>query len=157
MKLNAQNQMRLLKAVGIGFCGITVLPLSSLSQPKLNQHLTQHCQNVDLGTAQNCPMPLRFQIGAYGALVNDQLKLTPETRYYAFKARAGQSLTLSFVGKSALRAGLTFPNGSGDGPFGGEGSIVELPQTGTYIIYVGQNTMSGEPWRGAFSLAVLIR
>jgi hypothetical protein len=157
MKLNAQNRMRLLKAIGIGFCGLTVLPLSSLSQPKHNQHLTQHCRNIDLGTVQSCPMPLRFQRGAYGALVNDQLKLTPETRYYAFKARAGQRLTLSFVGKGALRAGLLFPNGSGDGPFGGEGSIIELPQTGTFIIYIGQNTMSGEPWQGAFSLAVLIK
>ena len=157
MILNSRRAIQALIAVGIGPYAVTVLPLSSLSQPKLNQPPTQRCRLVDLGAFQNCPMPLHFEPGAYGTLVNDQLRHTPETRYYALKARAGQRLTLSFLGKGALRAGLTFHNGSGDGPFSGEGNTLELPQTGTYIIYIGQNTMSGEPWRGPFSLAVIMK
>ena len=157
MILNSKRAIQALIAVGIGPYAVTVLPLSSLSQPKPNPHLTQRCRIVDLGAFQNCPMPLRFEPRAYGALVNDQLKQIPDTRYYALKARAGQRLTLTFAGKGALRAGLTFPNGSGDGPFSGEGNTLELPQAGTYIIYIGQNTMSGEPWRGPFSLAVIMK
>ena len=157
MNLMAQNKIRLLMAFKIAFCGVMLLPLSSLAQPKLNQPATQRCRLVDLGAFQNCPMPLHFEPGAYGTLVNDQLRNTPETRYYALKARAGQRLNLSFLGKGALRAGLTFPNSSGEGPFSGEGSTIELPQTGTYIIYIGQNTMSGEPWQETFSLAVLVK
>jgi hypothetical protein len=146
-----------LSAMAISFWSVTLMPLKSLSQPNPTQHAAQRCRIVDLGAFQNCPIPLRFESGAYGTLVNDQLKRIPGTRYYSLKARAGQRLTLTFAGKGALRAGLTFPNGGGDGPFSGEGNTIKLPQTGTYIIYVGQNTMSGEPWRGPFSLAVIVK
>ena len=143
--------------MAIGLYGATLIPLKSLSQSKLTQHSTQRCRIVDLGAFQDCPIPLRFEPGAYGVLVNDQLKRIPEIRYYSLKARAGQRLTLTFAGKGGLRAGITFPNGSGDGPFSGNGNTIELHQTGTYIIYIGQNTMSGEPWKGLFSLAVIVK
>lgn len=118
---------------------------------------TQTCSSVQRGTSQNCPLPLSFSQGSYGALINDRLNATPQTRYYSLSAKQGQRLILSFAGAGALRAGITFPNGGGDGPFSGEGNIIELPSTGTYVIYIGQNTMSGQPWHGNFTLAVIIK
>lgn len=109
------------------------------------------------GTSETCPIPLRFARGSYGVLVDGVLTLTPDHRYYSIAARAGQHMTISFVGLGALRAGIIFPGGSGDGPFGGEGNTITLPSTGTYIIYIGQNTMAGDPWRGGFTLSVLVR
>ncbi len=109
------------------------------------------------GASAACPIPLRFARGSYGAMANGVLTGTPDTRYYSIAARAGQQMTVSFVGLGPLRAGITFPDGNGDGPFDGSGNVIALPSTGVYIIYIGQNTMAGEPWRGGFTLSVLIR
>jgi hypothetical protein len=109
------------------------------------------------GTSEACPIPLRFVRGSYGAMTDGVLRYTPETRYYAVTARAGQRMTITFVGLGAMRAGLLYPNGSGQGPFGGEGGTITLPSNGTYIIYLSQNTMAGDPWRGGFTLSVLVR
>ena len=157
MTPRSKKALRVLSVIAISVWGVTVMPPNSYSQIERTQALTQSCRIAKQGTSKNCPIPLRFEPNAYGALINDQLKLTPELRYYLLKARTGQRLTLTFAGKGALRAGITFPNGNGDGPFSGEGNTVALPQTGTYIIYIGQNTMSGNPWRGSFSLAVMVK
>ena len=154
---NSKTASQILLAMALSVWGVTVMPLKSYSQIERTQALTQSCPIAKQGTSKNCPIPLRFEPNAYGVLINDQLKLTPEIRYYSLKARTGQRLTLTFAGKGALRAGITFPNGSGDGPFSGEGNTVVLPQMGTYIIYIGQNTMSGDPWRGTFSLALIVK
>ncbi len=109
------------------------------------------------GTSEVCPIALRFARGSYGVMIDGVLTRIPDMRYYSIAARAGQQMTISFVGLAALRAGITFPGGGGDGPFGGEGNTITLPNTGTYIIYIGQNTMAGDPWRGGFTLSVLVR
>ena len=109
------------------------------------------------GTSEACPIALRFARGSYGVMVNGALTRTPDMRFYAIAARAGQQMTISFAGLGALRAGITFPDGGGDGPFGGEGNTITLPSNGAYIIYIGQNTMAGDPWRGGFTLSVLVR
>ncbi len=157
MTPSSKIAIRVLSALAISAWGVTVMPSKSYSQIERTQPLTQSCPIAKQGTSKNCPIPLRFEPNAYGALISDQLKLTPEIRYYSLKAHTGQRLTLTFAGKGALRAGITFPNGSGDGPFSGEGNTLALPQSGTYIIYIGQNTMSGDPWRGSFSLAVIVK
>ena len=56
-----------------------------------------------------------------------------------------------------MRGGINFPGGSGDGPFSGEGNTITLPTSGDYILYLGQNTMAGEPWVGGYSLGVMVR
>jgi hypothetical protein len=144
-------------AMAISAGGVTIAPLIGISQALSDQTLAQGCTAANRGTSPNCPFALRFQPGAYGTLINDQLTATPQIRYYALDARAGQRLTLIFAGAGGLRAGITFPGGNGDGPFTGEGNTIELPQTGKYVLYIGQNTMSSQPWRGSFSLAVMVR
>lgn len=109
------------------------------------------------GLVESCPLPLRFARGSYGTLVNGTLTRIPDQRYYSMKARAGQFLTLSFTGIGPMRGGITFPGSGGDGPFDGSGNTIALPTTGTYVIYLGQNTMAGDVWRGPFTLAVLVR
>jgi hypothetical protein len=152
-----QSVIQGLAVIAISTGGLTIAPLIGISQALSDQPLAQGCTAANRGTSSNCPFALRFQPGAYGALINDQLTATPQIRYYALDARAGQRLTLIFAGAGGLRAGITFPGGSGDGPFTGEGNTIELPRTGKYILYIGQNTMSGQPWRGNFSLAVMVK
>ncbi len=109
------------------------------------------------GTDASCPIRVQFAAGTYGTTVHGRLTLAPDHRYYVVRARAGQRMILSFVGAGAMRGGVSFPDGSGDGPFNGEGDVIILPATGDYIVYVGQNTMAGPIWTGRFSLSILIR
>lgn len=109
------------------------------------------------GTDASCPIRVQFAAGTYGTTVHGRLTLAPDQRYYVVRARAGQRMILSFVGAGAMRGGISFPDGSGDGPFYGEGDVIILPTTGDYIVYVGQNTMAGPIWTGRFSLSMLIR
>ena len=129
----------------------------SISQVLPEQRQTKSCSSSKRGSSEACPLPLRFETGAYGVLVTDRLNVIPQTRYYSLKAKAGQRLTLTFAGAGDLRAGITFPGESGDGPFSGEGNAIALPTAGTYILYISQNTMSGQPWKGTFSLAAIVR
>lgn len=117
----------------------------------------QTCPKSQLGVSDRCPLPITIKRNSFGALIDDRLTKAPEVRYYSLQAKRGQRLTLSFAGAGALRGGITFPDGGGDGPFYGDGNTIELPQTGNYIIYVGQNTMSGEPWVGTVSIAIIIK
>jgi hypothetical protein len=109
------------------------------------------------GTSQSCPIHLRFTRGSYGVMVDGVLTRTPDARYYSIAARAGQHMIITFTGLGAMRGGIVYPGGGGDGPFDGQGTVITLPSNGTYIIYLGQNTMAGEPWRGGFTLSVLVR
>lgn len=110
-----------------------------------------------LGKTQDCPIPLRFTRGSYGVMVNGVFTREPDTRYYSVAARAGQLMTLSFHGAGPMRGGVTFPRSGGDGPFNGQGDTIRLPRNGVYIVYVGQNTMAGNPWRGGYTLSVMVR
>lgn len=109
------------------------------------------------GTSQSCPIPLRFARGSYGAMADGVLTQMPDARYYSINARAGQRMIITFTGLGAMRGGITYPAGGGDGPFDGQGTVITLPSNGTYIIYLGQNTMAGDPWRGGYTLSVLVR
>lgn len=157
MVSQTQSIIQTTTALIFGTIGATTFSLNSISQAQSVFEISQNCTKAQRGTTSNCPLPISFSQGSYGALVNDYLNASPEIRYYSLAANAGQRLTLSFTGAGALRAGITFPNGSGDGPFSGEGNTIELPSTGTYIIYIGQNTMSGEAWRGNFTMAILVK
>ncbi|WP_013323610.1 hypothetical protein [Gloeothece verrucosa] len=140
------------------FLGVFLsLGLMGFSDQPLPIEYAQACTTAQRGSSQSCPQPITFAQGAYGALVNDRLSSSPQTRYYSLAATGGQRLTLTFAGAGPLRAGITFPGGGGDGPFDGEGNTIELPRSGTYIIYISQNTMAGQPWRGGFSLALIVR
>ncbi|ACK71856.1 hypothetical protein PCC7424_3463 [Gloeothece citriformis PCC 7424] len=141
----------------VSLIGVITFSLKNATYSYPLNSIAQNCPNAQRGTSQNCPLPINFSQGSYGALINDHLSATPQMRYYSLSARSGQRLTLSFAGAGPLRAGITFPNNSGDGPFSGDGNTIELPQTGTYIIYIGQNTMSGQPWRGNFTMAVIVK
>lgn len=109
------------------------------------------------GIQETCPIRIRFAAGAYGALVNGTLTRTPDVRYYVINARAGQKMYLTFLGKGYMRGGITYPNGSGDGPFVSGQTVIDLPQTGDYILYLGQHTMASEPWTGKFTLSVMVQ
>lgn len=109
------------------------------------------------GTEETCPIRIRFAAGAYGALVNGTLTHAPDVRYYVINARAGQKMYLTFLGKGYMRGGIKYPNGSGDGPFVSGQTVIDLPQTGNYIIYLGQHTMASEPWTGKFTLSVMVQ
>ena len=89
--------------------------------------------------------------------MHGRLTVAPQQKYYALRMRAGQRLTITFAGAGAMRGGINFPGGSGDGPFSGEGNTITLPTSGDYILYLGQNTMAGEPWVGGYSLGVMVR
>jgi hypothetical protein len=117
----------------------------------------QKCSKSRLGSSDKCPLPITVRRGSFSALIDDCLTEAPQVRYYSLQAKRGQRLTITFAGSGALRGGITFPGGGGDGPFYGDGNTIELPQTGNYIIYLGQNTMSGEPWVGSFSIAIIIK
>ena len=80
-----------------------------------------------------------------------------QARYYVIHARAGQKMYLAFLGRGHLRGGITYPNGSGDGPFVSGQTVLDLPQTGDYIIYLGQHTMADEAWTGRFTLSVMVQ
>ena len=109
------------------------------------------------GSSASCPIRISLLRGTYGTTVHGRLTFAPQQKYYALRARAGQLLTITFAGYGAMRGGINFPGGGGDGPFSGEGSTIDLPVTGDYILYLGQNTMAGEPWTGGYSLGVMIR
>ncbi|MDV3003018.1 MAG: hypothetical protein N5P05_004673 (plasmid) [Chroococcopsis gigantea SAG 12.99] len=119
--------------------------------------ISQKCPKSRSGSSDKCPLPITVRRGSFGALIDDRLTEAPQVRYYSLHAKRGQRLTITFAGSGALRGGITFPAGGGDGPFYGDGNTIELPLTGNYIIYVGQNTMSGEPWVGTFSIALIIK
>ena len=40
---------------------------------------------------------------------------------------------------------------------GGRGQLIDLPQTGDYILYLGQHTMADEAWTGKFTLSVMVQ
>ncbi len=109
------------------------------------------------GSSATCPIRISLLRGTYGTTVHGRLTLAPQQKYYALRARAGQWLTITFAGFGTMRGGINFPGGGGEGPFDGEGNTLELPATGDYILYLGQNTMAGEPWTGGYSLGVMIR
>ena len=110
-----------------------------------------------LGILASCPIRIRFGAGAYGAMLNGALTRSPDVRYYVIHARAGQKMYLAFLGRGHLRGGITYPNGSGDGPFVSGQTVLDLPQTGDYIIYLGQHTMADEAWTGRFTLSVMVQ
>ncbi len=110
-----------------------------------------------LGSSAACPIRISLARGTYGTTVHGRLTQVPQQKFYAFRARAGQSLTIAFAGAGAMRGGINFPGGSGDGPFNGDGVTIALPTSGDYIIYLGQNTMAGEIWTGGYSLGVMVR
>lgn len=144
---------RLLTAL---FVAGSMLTASASSASVASAQVPVSCRGL-VGVIERCPSVMQFRRGYYGSLVNGRFSQPGETRYYLLNARAGQRLTLMFTGVGAMRAGITFPNGGGDGPFSGKGNTVELPVSGDYIIYVSQNTMAGEPWAGNFTLAVLVK
>lgn len=109
------------------------------------------------GSSASCPIRISLLRGTYGTTVHGRLTLAPQQKYYALRARAGQRLTITFAGFGVMRGGINFPGGGGDGPFDGDGNTIDLPTTGDYILYLGQNTMAGEPWTGGYSLGVMIR
>ena len=106
--------------------------------------------------SQTCPIRLRFARGTYGVLANGSLPSTPTQRYYVINARKGQPMFISFAGAGPMRGGIKFPGGGGDGPYNGVGTLYSLPASGDYVIYVGPNTMAGNPWSGRFTLSVVI-
>lgn len=153
-----------MKAELVGIFGITSVALAAFgvagfsnTVPNGVKQGTAVCTDTTRGTSENCPRPVKIAPGFYGTSIDDRLNAVPGTRYYSLKARAGQRLTLSFAGDGPLRAGISFPGGGGDGPFDGGGNTIALTVTGTYIVYIGQNTMAGEPWRGRFSIAFIVR
>ena len=109
------------------------------------------------GSSAACPIRISLLRGTYGTTVHGRLTVAPQQKYYALRMRAGQRLTITFAGAGAMRGGINFPGGSGDGPFGGEGNTITLPTSGDYIWYLGQNTMACEPWVGGYSLGVMVR
>ncbi len=76
------------------------------------------------GTDASCPIRVQFAAGTYGTTVHGRLTLAPDHRYYVVRARAGQRMILSFVGAGAMRGGVSFPDGSGDGPFNSEADAI---------------------------------
>jgi len=149
------NTFKRLMLTGV-WCVCALLTGASGLQPALAAPAGASCAGR-LGLSADCPIPLRFTRGSYGVLVSGTLTRIPDQRFYSIRARAGQRMTITFTGLAAMRGGINFPGGSGDGPFYGEGNSITLPTTGVYVLYVGQNTMAGDPWRGPFTLAVLVR
>lgn len=109
------------------------------------------------GSSAACPIRISLLRGTYGTTVHGRLTQAPQQKFYAFRALAGQYMTIAFAGAGAMRGGINFPGSSGDGPFNGDGVTIALPTNGDYIIYVGQNTMVGEIWTGGYSLGVMVR
>jgi hypothetical protein len=81
--------------------------------------------------------------------------LTPDHPGYSyrFKARAGQVLTIKFLGPASRKV-IGYPNGDSDGP--GIPDRIELKQTGLYTLEVSANTMA-EGAFGPFTLTLIIR
>jgi nucleoside recognition membrane protein YjiH len=111
-----------------------------------------YCAN-QLGLVPECPIPLRFPRGAYGISVHGTMRRNTDQRFYTVAARAGQRMTISFLGAGRMRGNITFPEG-GYESFNGEGDTVQLRSNGVYRISLAQ---AGASWRGSYTLSVMVR
>ena len=96
-----------------------------------------------------------FPPGSYGMTVNGQVAPADPIQGYLLNVSAGQTIIVTFTGAGAMRGSIS-GQGTGGGPYYGSGDSFAVPTNGMYTIYVGANTMAGEPWEGGFTLAVLV-
>lgn len=76
-----QSIIQTTTALIFGTIGATTFSLNSISQAQSIFEISQNCTKAQRGTAPNCPLPISFSQGSYGALVNDSLNASPEIRY----------------------------------------------------------------------------
>jgi hypothetical protein len=102
------------------------------------------------------PTPIHFAPGSFGAVANGHVTPADPLQAFTIKVGAGQTMIITFVGAGPMRGSVSGPGG-GDGPYHGTGDSFVFPDSGTYTLNVGANTMAGSPWTGGFTLAVLVK
>ncbi|RAV29396.1 hypothetical protein [Sinomicrobium soli] len=78
-----------------------------------------------------------------------------QKKYLRFTTATPGTLTAEITAGDSganLRFGqILMPDGTADGPFG---KTIEyhLPHAGTYLLWIGENQMAGDPWEGVFEV-----
>ncbi len=104
-----------------------------------------------------CPSVLHMRRGSVSIAADGAVTAERPARFFAFDARAGQTLVVRVVSGNLKTSGgipLRAPGG-GVAALDVE-SPYRLPETGRYVLQIHANTMSEEPW-GPFEIAVTIR
>jgi hypothetical protein len=102
-----------------------------------------------------CPIPITFERGAYSAQRSSRLTGITAERWFAVRARAGQTMVVVVEGAGPTRGIVYFPNGHHEGQPGGRVFDDVLPVSGVYRIRVNESTMA-EAWSGRVTVVVLI-
>ena len=108
------------------------------------------------GGANAVSIPLHFDAGSYGTLVNGKVEPGKPVTSYSADFGAGQVITVTFTGAGPMRGSIECPGGVGDGPWYGTGNSITTKVAGVCTITVGANTMATD-WTGGFTMAVLAR
>ena len=103
--------------------------------------------------SRNCPVEVRMARGADTIALEGETSPASGCCAFAFRARAGQTLTWRLEGPSS-RVLLTVPGGERDGP--GLPAAIILPANGVYVFEVRPNLMADDAY-GRFRLTLTIR
>ena len=102
-----------------------------------------------------CPIPITFERGAFSGQRSSRLTGITSERWFAVRARAGQTMVVVVDGAGPTRGVVYFPNGQQDGQPGGRVYDGPAPVTGVYRIRVTESQMA-EAWSGRVTVVVLI-
>ena len=102
-----------------------------------------------------CPIPIVFEPGAFSGQRSSRLTGITSERWFAVRARAGQTLVVVVDGAGPTRGVVYFPNGQQDGQPGGRVYDGPAPVSGVYRIRVTESLMA-EAWSGRVTVVVLI-
>jgi hypothetical protein len=102
-----------------------------------------------------CPIPIVFERGAFSGQRSSRLTGITSERWFAVRARAGQTMVVVVDGAGPTRGIVYFPNGTHEGQPGGRIFDGQVPASGVVRIRVSESPM-GEAWSGRVTVVVLI-
>ena len=102
-----------------------------------------------------CPIPITFERGAFSGQRSSRLTGITSERWFAVRARVGQTMVVVVDGAGPTRGIVYFPNGTQEGQPGGRIFDGHVPASGVIRIRVTESQMA-EAWSGRVTVVVLI-
>ena len=143
--------------IAVGLLTGGLVTVASAANPRTVQAgtLTRPIAAACVPGRRACPIPIAFERGAFSGQRSSRLTGITSERWFAVRARAGQTLVVVVDGAGPTRGVVYFPNGQQDGQPGGRVYDGPAPVTGVYRIRVTESLMA-EAWSGRITVVVLI-
>lgn len=125
----------------------------------------QQTQNSDQSSAHDPAMSesefvVHFPEGSKELTLKGNIIGFGDNKTYVFEAKEGQTLNASVYpdekNGNVRISQIIFPSGKADGPF--DNTInYNLTESGNWKLIISENQMSGDPWKGDFTLKIKIK